>query len=119
MENDDPAPAARSGRDIARVVSPTEALILLSDKLEQIVASYFADLRDKRQLGAGTPERSYYPAVAKLLDAIGQQLKPEVLCLSDLGNTGSGQPDLVFMPPIRCKRASPVRDKRRSAASLK
>jgi hypothetical protein len=73
---------ARSRHGIASIIGPTEAAQLLSDKLEQIVASYFADLRDKRGLGAGTPERSYYPAVAKLLDAIGQQLKPEVLCLS-------------------------------------
>jgi hypothetical protein len=65
----------------------------LSDKLEQIVSVYFSDLRDRHGLGAGTPERSYYPAVSKLLDAIGAQLKPKVLCLSDLGNTGAGQPD--------------------------
>jgi hypothetical protein len=31
------------------------------------VAAYFADLRDKRGLGAGTPERSYYPSVAGLV----------------------------------------------------
>jgi len=79
----------------------------LSDKLEQIVASYFADLRDKRGLGAGTPERSYYPAVAKLLDAIGQQLKPEVLCLSDLGNTGSGQPDFGLYVANQVQKGEP------------
>lgn len=58
----------------------------MSDKLEQIVGAYLTDLRDKRGLGAGTPERSYYPAVAALLDAIGAELRPKVLCLSDLGN---------------------------------
>ena len=65
----------------------------MSDKLEQIISGYFSDLRDKRGLGAGTPERSYYPAASKLLDAIGAQLKPKVLCLADLSNTGAGQPD--------------------------
>ena len=55
---------ARSRHGIASIIGPTEATHLLSDKLEQIVASYFADLRDKRGLGAGTPERSYYPALA-------------------------------------------------------
>jgi SAM-dependent methyltransferase len=79
----------------------------LSDKLELIVASYFADLRDKRGLGAGTPERSYYPAVAKLLDAVGQQLKPEVLCLSDLGNTGSGQPDFGLYVANQVQKGEP------------
>jgi hypothetical protein len=68
---------------------------------------YFADLRDKRGLGAGTPERSYYPAVARLLDAIGQQLKPAVLCLSDLGNTGSGQPDFGLYVAHQVQKGEP------------
>jgi len=79
----------------------------LSDKLEQIVASYFTDLRDKHGLGAGTPERSYYPAVATLLDAIGEQLKPKVLCLSDLGNTGAGQPDFGLYVANQVQRGEP------------
>lgn len=79
----------------------------MSDKLEQIVGAYFSDLRDKHGLGAGTPERSYYPAVAKLLDAIGQQLKPGVLCLSDLGNTGSGQPDFGLYVANQVQKGEP------------
>ena len=79
----------------------------LSDKLEQIVAAYFADLRDKRGLGAGTPERSYYPAMSKLLDAIGEQLKPKVLCLSDLSNTGAGQPDFGLYVANQVQRGEP------------
>lgn len=79
----------------------------MPDKLEQIVAAYFTDLRDKRGLGAGTPERSYYPAVAKLLDAIGDQLKPKVLCLSDLGNTGAGQPDFGLYVANQVQKGEP------------
>jgi hypothetical protein len=79
----------------------------LSDRLEQIVAAYFSDLRDKRGLGAGTPERSYYPAVAALLDALGQQLKPKVLCLSDLSNTGAGQPDFGLYVASQVQRGEP------------
>jgi hypothetical protein len=79
----------------------------LTDKLEQIVAAYFSDLRDKRGLGAGTPERSYYPAVAALLDALGQQLKPKVLCLSDLSNTGAGQPDFGLYVANQVQRGEP------------
>jgi hypothetical protein len=91
----------------------------LSDKLEQIVASYFYDLRDNRGLGAGTPERSYYPAAATLLDAIGQQLKPKVLCLSDLSNTGAGQPDFGLYVANQVQRESRRRGKCRSEASSK
>jgi hypothetical protein len=79
----------------------------VSDKLEQIVAAYFAELRDKHGLGAGTPERSYYPSVAKLLDAIGAELKPKVLCLSDLGNTGAGQPDFGLYVASQVQKGEP------------
>ncbi len=86
---------------------PGEERLQLPDKLEQIVAAYFADLRDKRGLGAGTPERSYYPAMSKLLDAIGEQLKPKVLCLSDLSNTGAGQPDFGLYVANQVQRGEP------------
>ena len=79
----------------------------MTDKLEHIVATYFSDLRDKRGLGAGTPERSYYPAVAALLDALGQQLKPKVLCLSDMSNTGAGQPDFGLYVASQVQRGEP------------
>lgn len=79
----------------------------MPEKFEQIIAAYFTDLRDKRGLGAGTPERSYYPAVAKLLDAIGDQLKPKVLCLSDLGNTGAGQPDFGLYAANQVQKGEP------------
>jgi len=79
----------------------------LSDKLEKIVEAYFSDLRDKHGLGAGTPERSYYPAVAKLLDAVGEQLKPKVLCLSDLSNTGAGLPDFGLYVANQVQKGEP------------
>ena len=79
----------------------------MSDKLEQVIATYFSDLRDKHGLGAGTPERSYYPAVAKLLEAIGEQLKPKVLCLSDLSNTGAGQPDFGLYVANQVQKGEP------------
>lgn len=79
----------------------------LSDKLENIVAAYFPDLRDKRGLGAGTPERSYYTAVSKLLDSIGEKLKPKVLCLSDLSNTGAGHPDFGLYVANQIQKGEP------------
>jgi len=65
----------------------------LAERLIKIVEDYFAALRDVRRLGAGTPERSYYSALDNLLDAIGADVKGQVLCLPDLGNTGAGHPD--------------------------
>jgi hypothetical protein len=79
----------------------------LADRLIKIVEDYFAALRDIRRLGAGTPERSYYPALANFLDAIGADLKGQVLCLSDLGNTGAGHPDFGLYTKSQLQRGEP------------
>jgi hypothetical protein len=56
---------------------------------------------------AGTKERSYYPAIAELLDAIGQELKPKVLCISDLGDTGAGHPDFGLFAANQVQKGEP------------
>jgi hypothetical protein len=81
----------------------------VSDKLIAIVEAYFAALRDVYSLGAGTKERSFYPALAQLLNAIGQELKPKVLCLSDLGNTGAGHPDFGLFAASQVQKGVPRR----------
>ena len=57
------------------------------------VETYFAALAEIRATGGGVQETSYYPAVINLLNAIGQTLKPRVLVVSQLQNTGAGNPD--------------------------
>ena len=79
----------------------------MADKLIKIVEDYFAALRDVHRLGAGTDERSYYPAVDRLLKAIGADLKGPVLCLSDLGNTGAGHPDFGLFAKSQLQRGAP------------
>jgi hypothetical protein len=79
----------------------------LADRLIKIVEDYFAALRDIRRLGAGTPERSYYSALDNLLDAIGADLKGQVLCLPDLGNTGAGHPDFGLYAKSQLQRGEP------------
>jgi hypothetical protein len=59
------------------------------DRLIDIVEQYLVAVRDVHRLGAGTRERAFYPALAELLNSVGQELKPKVLCLSDLGNIGA------------------------------
>jgi hypothetical protein len=77
------------------------------DKLVGIVEKYFTAVRDVHRLGAGTKERSYYPALAELLNAVGQELKPKVLCLSDLGNTGAGHPDFGLFAANQVQQGEP------------
>jgi hypothetical protein len=57
------------------------------------VETYFAALAEIRATGGGVQETSYYPALINLLNAVGQTLKPRVLAVSQLRNTGAGSPD--------------------------
>lgn len=81
----------------------------MADKLVEIVERYLATVRDVHHLGAGTKERSYYPALAELLNAIGHEVKPKVLCLSDLGNTGAGHPDFGLFAANQVQKGEPRR----------
>ena len=79
----------------------------MADKLIKIVEDYFTALRDAHRLGAGTPERSHYTAVANLLNAIGADLKGRVLCLPDLENTGAGHPDFGLFAANQLQKGKP------------
>jgi len=81
----------------------------LADKLIGAVEAYFTSIRDVHRLGAGTKERSFYPAFAEFLNGIGQDLKPKVLCLSDLGNTGAGHPDFGLFAAGQVQKGEPRR----------
>ena len=73
-------------------------------KLEQAVAKYLSDMRTARSLGAGVKELSYYPILAELLNAIGADLKPRVLCLSALEDTGAGHPGFGLFTRNQCQK---------------
>ncbi|MGP0059669.1 MAG: type ISP restriction/modification enzyme [Beijerinckiaceae bacterium] len=81
----------------------------MSKTLEDAVAAYFVEVRDVHGLGAGTKERSYYPAFANLLNTIGAELRPKVLCLSDLGDTGAGHPDFGLFAANQVQKGEPRR----------
>ena len=46
--------------------------------------------------GLATDERSYYPALAALFDAIGANLAPKVVAIHDVASRGAGHPDFVL-----------------------
>ena len=64
------------------------------EKLTAAVEEYFADLGRIRSSGGATGERSYYPPLTNLLNAVGSTLKPKVFCVSELAQQGAGHPDL-------------------------
>ena len=66
---------------------------------------YLTELREIRDSGAATKETSGYGTLAKLLDAVGQSLKPKVRCLIQLKNSGAGLPDGGLFTPDQLKNA--------------
>ena len=65
-----------------------------NEKLTAAVEDYLDDLRRIRSSGGATGERSYYPPLTNLLNAVGSTLKPKVFCVSELAQQGAGHPDL-------------------------
>ena len=70
----------------------------LHPKYATAVEAYFEDLRRIRASGGGTGERSSYPPLTNLLNAVGASLKPKVFCISQLAQQGAGHPDLEIWP---------------------
>ena len=65
-----------------------------NEKLTAAVEEYLDDLCKIRSSGGATGERSYYPPLTNLLNAVGSMLKPKVFCVSELAQQGAGHPDL-------------------------
>ena len=78
-------------------------------KLVAAVEAYFADLRRVRASGGATGERSYYPALAGLLGAVGGTLKPKVFCVLELADQGAGHPDCALYTARQVQKGRPRR----------
>ena len=64
------------------------------DQLTSAAEAYFDALRQVRASGGATGERSAYPALSNLLNAIGGALKPKVFCVVEMVDQGAGHPDI-------------------------
>ena len=76
-------------------------------KLTTAVEEYFSDLRRIRASGGATGERSYYPALTNLLNAVGGALRPQVFCVSELAEQGAGHPDLGLYARKQVQKGQP------------
>ena len=81
----------------------------ITTKLTTAVEEYFSDLRRIRASGGATGERSYYPALTNLLNAVGGSLKPQVFCVSELAEQGAGHPDLGLYARRQVQKGRPRR----------
>ena len=78
-----------------------------SEKLRTAVETYFAELGKVRASGGGTDELSYYPALEKLLGAVGGSLKPKVFPVSNLADQGAGHPDFGLYAAKQVRKGQP------------
>ena len=76
-------------------------------KLTAAVEDYLADLRRIRASGGATGERSYYPPLNNLLDAVGATLRPRVFCVGELAQQGAGHPDFGLYAARQVQRGRP------------
>ena len=78
-----------------------------ASKLTTAVEDYLAALRQVRASGGATGEKSAYPALSNLLDAVGGALKPKVFCVSELAQQGAGHPDFGLYAAKQVQRGAP------------
>ena len=76
-------------------------------KLATMVEAYLDDLRRIRASGGATGERSYYPPLNNLFDAVGATLKPKVYCVGELAQQGAGHPDFGLYAAKQLQRGRP------------
>ena len=76
-------------------------------KLTKAVEAYLADLRRVRASGGATGERSYYPPLTNLLNAVGGALKPKVFCVGELAEQGAGHPDFGLYAAGQVQKGKP------------
>ena len=76
-------------------------------KLTLAVEAYFVDLGRIRASGGATGERSYYPALVGLLNALGATLKPKVFCVGELADQGAGHPDFGLYAARQVQKGRP------------
>ena len=67
----------------------------------------FADLHRVRASGGATGERSYYPALANLIGAVGRTLKPKVFCVLEGADQGAGHPDYALYTAKQVQKGRP------------
>ena len=76
-------------------------------RLTAAVQEYLDDLRRVRASGGATGERSYYPPLASLLNAVGAALRPKVFCVGELAQQGAGHPDFGLYAAKQVQRGRP------------
>ena len=78
-----------------------------TERLTTAIVAYLDDLRRIRASGGATGERSFYPALNNLLDAVGSSLRPQVFCVGELAEQGAGHPDFGLYTRRQVQKGKP------------
>ena len=70
------------------------------------VEEYLTGLRQVRASGGSTGEKSAYPALSNLFNAVGGSLKPKVFCVVELAEQGAGHPDVGLYAAKQVQRGT-------------
>lgn len=73
----------------------------------EIARSYFGGLGRLRKSGSATGERSTYPVLGEMLNAIGSLLNPKVTCVSEPTAQGAGHPDFGLFSERQIRAGKP------------
>ena len=92
---------------VGPVSATTDGMPGTHTKLTTAVEHYLTDLQRIRASGGATGERSYYPALSTLLDAVGATLKPKTFCVAELAAQGAGHPDFGLYTAKQVQRGQP------------
>ena len=76
-------------------------------RLTTAVGTYFDHLRMLGASGGATGERSTYPPLINLLNAVGSSLKPKVFCVSEMADQGAGHPDIGLYAANQVQKGAP------------
>jgi hypothetical protein len=71
------------------------------------VEVYLKRMAEIHATGSATSETSYYGALENLLNSVGKNLKPRVICNGQIRNQGAGHPDFGLYTQNQCNSGVP------------
>lgn len=74
----------------------------MSENIIKAVKDYLRRMAEIRSTGGATRETSYYSALENLLNGLGGELRPKVVCNGQLRNQGAGHPDFGLYTKTQC-----------------
>lgn len=79
----------------------------MTDSPERTLQTYLERMAEIRSTGSSVNETSFYSALENLLNQVGGDLSPRVICNGQLRNQGAGHPDFGLYSQKQCLKGAP------------